>query len=73
MSKQLKNYANDQSFITNMNSAFADLRAGYELDLDTSKEKINELKMLHVDHKNNLSNLISYSIKSSSYKIMLIK
>lgn len=65
MKKQLKSFVNDNVFITKMNSAFADLRADYELDLDTSKEKIDELKQLHVDHKNNLANLISLSIKSS--------
>jgi len=65
MSKELKEYVNDRIFVEKMNTAFADLRADYELDLDTSKEKVSELKSVHVDYKSNLENLISYSMKSS--------
>ncbi|MCB2290417.1 hypothetical protein LGK97_11630 [Clostridium sp. CS001] len=65
MSRELKQFVEDADFIERMNKAFADLRADYELDLDESKEKINELKAVHVDNKNHLSNLISYSTKSS--------
>ncbi len=65
MSIQLKDLVNDQEFIDRMNQAFADLRADYELSLDTSKKKITELQQVHVDYKSNLSDLISYSIKSS--------
>lgn len=65
MRKELKEFVEDADFIEKMNKAFADLRADYELDLDESKEKINELKAVHVDNKNHLSNLISYSTKSS--------
>lgn len=65
MGKELKEFVEDEIFIEKMNSAFADLRADYELDLDISKEKINELKSVNVDNKNHLSNLVSYSTKSS--------
>ncbi|WP_139902850.1 hypothetical protein [Clostridium thermarum] len=65
MRKELKEFVEDADFIERMNKAFADLRADYELDLDESKDKINELKAVHVDNKNHLSNLISYSTKSS--------
>ena len=65
MANELKQFVEDKVFIEKMNSAFATLRADYELDLDTSKEKINELKSVNVDNKNHLSNLVSYSTKSS--------
>ncbi|ELC8401146.1 hypothetical protein [Clostridium perfringens] len=65
MANELKQFVEDKVFIEKMNSAFAALRADYELDLDTSKEKINELKSVNVDNKNHLSNLVSYSTKSS--------
>lgn len=65
MGKELKEFVEDEIFIEKMNSAFADLRADYELDLDISKEKIKELKSINVDNKNHLSNLVSYSTKSS--------
>ena len=41
MGKELKEFVDDEIFIEKMNSAFADLRADYELYLDISKEKIN--------------------------------
>lgn len=62
---ELKQLIDDQAFIENMNKAFTDLRADYELTMDTSMEKINELKQLHVDVKNHLSDLTSLSRKSS--------
>ena len=48
-----------------MNRAFSDLRADYELSMDADKEKVSELKAMHVDVKNQLSDLISYSSSSS--------
>ncbi|WP_299462787.1 hypothetical protein [uncultured Microscilla sp.] len=63
--KELKQFIQDEEFIELMDKAFADLRADYELALDSNKEKINELKQVHVDIKNSLSNLTSYSCKSS--------
>lgn len=62
---ELKNLVDDKIFIENMNKAFSDLRADYELTMDTSGEKINELKKLHVDVKNQLSDLTSLARKSS--------
>ena len=52
---ELKQLVDDQRFIENMNKAFSDLRADYELTLDSSLEKIQELSQLHVDVKNHLS------------------
>ena len=57
-SLELKDFVNDPTFIENMNRAFSDLRADYELSMDSTCEKINELKSLHVDVKNHLSDLI---------------
>ena len=50
-SLELKDFVNDPTFIENMNRAFSDLRADYELSMDSTCEKINELKSLHVDVK----------------------
>ena len=65
MSYELKEFVLDANFIEQMNKAFADLRADYELDLDTRKDQIKELKSVHVDFNSYLSNLTSYSTKSS--------
>jgi hypothetical protein len=62
---ELKEFVNDSGFIEKMNSAFSDLRADYELSMDIEKEKINELKQIHVDNRNYLADLQSYSKKSS--------
>lgn len=58
-------YINDSEFIEKMNMAFSDLRADYELSMDVDKEKISELEATHVDVKNQLSDLVSYSLSSS--------
>lgn len=65
MNIELKEFVKDEEFINKMNKAFADLRADYELSLDITKDKISELKKVHVDHKNFLANLVSFSVKSS--------
>ena len=41
-SVELKQLVDDQYFIESMNKAFSDLRADYELTMDTSMEKIKE-------------------------------
>lgn len=64
-SLELKQFVNDPNFISNMNKAFSDLRADYELTMDSSYEKISELKSLHVDIKNHLSDLTDWSRNSS--------
>lgn len=66
MSKlELKDFVDNEEFISKMNRAFADLRADYELSLDATKEKIDELIKIHVDVKNYLSDLSTLSVKSS--------
>lgn len=50
-SLELKQFVNDAEFIENMNRAFSDLRADYELSMDSSYEKIKELQAFHVDVK----------------------
>jgi len=61
----LTDYINDSDFIEKMNMAFSDLRADYELSMDVDKAKISELEATHVDVKNQLSDLVSYSLSSS--------
>ena len=51
MANTLKDYVYDDSFIERMNRAFSDLRADYELSMDADKEKVSELKAMHVDVK----------------------
>lgn len=63
--KTLKDYIRNDGFIEKMNRAFSDLRADYELSMDVDMEKIKELQATHVDVKNQLSDLISYSLSSS--------
>lgn len=58
---ELKQLVDDESFVVNMNKAFADLRADYELAMDFDKAKLNELRDLHVDVKNHLSHLSTVS------------
>lgn len=62
---ELKQFVNDDEFISKMNKAFLDLRADYELTMDYSNEKIHELLELHVDVNNHLSDLIAWSRRSS--------
>lgn len=62
---ELKQLVDDEEFIENMNKAFADLRADYELTMDDDESKINELSEVHVDVRNQLSDLSTLSRKSS--------
>ncbi len=62
---ELKQLVDDAEFIENMNKAFAALRADYELTMDLEKSKIKELKDIHVDIKNQLMDLSTWSRKSS--------
>ena len=62
---ELKQFVEDEVFIEKMNKAFLDLRADYELTMDSSQEKIDELLELHVDVNNQLSDLTSWSRRSS--------
>ena len=61
----LKEYIENIDFIRKMDEAFSDLRADYELSMDTDNKKIEELLATHVDVKNQLSNLSTYSLSSS--------
>ena len=62
---ELKQLVDDEEFIENMNKAFADLRADYELTMDDDESKISELSEVHVDVRNQLSDLSTLSRKSS--------
>lgn len=65
MSIELKEIINDPKIEEVMNTTFSDLRADYELGIDTSAKKIEELEQTNVDVDNHLQNLISYSKNSS--------
>ena len=65
MSYDLTHLIFEEVFVEKIITAFADLRADYELELDESKEQIEKLKAVHIDIGNNLSNLVSYSTVSS--------
>ncbi|WP_144276957.1 hypothetical protein [Metapseudomonas resinovorans] len=55
----------DQDLVRKITKSFSDLRADFDLSLDASAEKINELSETHVDVKDNLSKLISHTGSSS--------
>ncbi|MBY6110508.1 hypothetical protein KUV74_08890 [Halomonas sp. DP1Y21-3] len=61
----LKTIVENPESAEKLNAAFADLRADFELDLETSKENIDNLIRLHVNTKNNLDSLASSSKLSS--------
>lgn len=61
----LKDYVEDKSFIEKMDLAFSDLRADYELSMDADEKKISELISTHVDVRNQLSDLSTFSLSSS--------
>lgn len=63
--KTLKDIVADEKLVEKLNHAFSDLRADFELDLDTSKDNIEKLLKTHVNVKENLELLTSIS-KSSS-------
>lgn len=65
MSTELKELIDDANVEDLMNTAFSDLRADYELSIDASAKKIEELEQTNVDVDNHLQNLISYSKNSS--------
>ena len=46
MSYELKDLVGDEVFVEKINTAFADLRADYELELDESKEQIEKLNSI---------------------------
>jgi hypothetical protein len=52
-------------FVQRLSQAFSDLRADFELDLDTTKEKIDALLAQHVNAKDHLDHLSSISKNSS--------
>mgnify|MGYP000932861401 CR=1 FL=1 len=65
MELELKELVSHANMAELMDKAFSDLRADYELGIDVSREKIEELKQTNVDVDNHLQNLISYSTSSS--------
>lgn len=62
---ELKELVEFPEMTERMNKAFSDLRADYELSINASAEKIEELRETNVDVDNHLQNLISYSTNSS--------
>lgn len=68
MAKQktkLRDIVKDPELVKKITQAFSDLRADFDLSVDASAEKINELAETHVDVKDNLNKLISYTGSSS--------
>lgn len=62
---KLRDIVKDANLVKEITKSFSDLRADFDLSLDASAEKINELTETHVDIKNNLSHLISHTGTSS--------
>lgn len=68
MTKQktkLRDIVKDPALVTKITQSFSDLRADFDLSLDASAEKINELSETHVDVKDHLNKLISHTGSSS--------
>lgn len=63
--QSLRDLVGNAHSVARINSAFSDLRADFELDLDTSKEKIDELLQQHVDSRQHLDNLVDLARRSS--------
>lgn len=63
--KYLRDLVADDGFVKRLSLAFSDLRADFELDLETSKEKVEELLALHVATKDHLDHLATISRNSS--------
>lgn len=63
--KSLRDLVGKEEFVERINTAFSDLRADFELDLDTGKEKVDELLQQHVDSRQHLDNLVALAKKSS--------
>lgn len=62
---ELKGLVESPEMAECMDKAFSDLRADFELSINASAEKIEELRETNVDVDNHLQNLISYSTNSS--------
>lgn len=62
---ELKELVESPEMAERMDKAFSDLRADFELSINASAEKIEELRQTNVDIDNHLQNLISYSTNSS--------
>lgn len=63
--KKLKDIVADEKLVEKLNDAFSDLRADFELDLETSKENIEKLLDSHVNTKDHLELLTSVAKTSS--------
>ena len=62
---ELKELVESPEMTERMDRAFSDLRADFELSINASAEKIEELRETNVDVDNHLQNLISFSTNSS--------
>lgn len=63
--KRLRELVLNDEFVERINDAFSDLRADFELDLDTGKEKVDALLQQHVDSRQHLDNLAALAKQSS--------
>lgn len=63
--KRLRDLVANDGFVEQINAAFSDLRADFELDLDTGKEKVDALLRQHVDSRQHLDNLVGLAKQSS--------
>lgn len=61
----LRDLVGNPEVVEKISSAFSDLRADFELDLDTAKEKIDALSAQHVNARDHLDHLSSISKNSS--------
>lgn len=62
---KLRDIVKDPELVETITRSFSDLRADFDLSLDASAEKINELSETHVDIKDHLNKLMSYTGSSS--------
>ncbi len=70
MAKQktkLRDVVKDPDLVKKITQSFSDLRADFDLSLEASAEKINELTETHVDVKDYLSRLISTRDRRVAY------
>lgn len=63
--RKLRELASDSQKVKKITAALSELRADFELDVDTSKEQISKLRKSHINVRDRLENLINVSRVSS--------